>query len=126
MADSINTDDALLDRAARRYARLLRLYPPAFRRACADDMLDTFESLAADALRDAGPAGLRDVWRRVLAELFPTLLREHWDRIATTPARTLRLLIALATPILPYAFLLTFARQWPEVLLVTVWFLGTS
>lgn len=118
-------DHLLLRRATRRYATLLHLYPRPFRQACGPDMLKTFRDFAADALHQSGSPGLRDVWRRVLLELPPTVLREHWDHCRDRSDAP-RILLAAATLLIPYLLLARHASNGQQLAFLTIWLTGTA
>lgn len=60
------------------YRRLLRAYPRPFRDRFADDMAEDFAALCDTETREAGPAaGRARAWRRALADLALSTLRER-------------------------------------------------
>jgi hypothetical protein len=64
------------NRAARAYALLLRLYPPAHRRAFGQQMLQTFQDQYRDVVETHGQSAQR-FWREVLADAGRSLVHEH-------------------------------------------------
>ena len=90
--------------SARSYAVFLYLYPPSFRRAFGAAMGEIFEQSMKDEVVAYGARGILSIWRIVLAELLPSLLREHADALnslvrgCAIRQRLVRVLIALLVP----------------------------
>ena len=63
--------------AARAYALLLRLYPPAHRRAFGQQMLQTFQDHYRDRV-ETQEESARRYWQDVLGDVGRSLVREYW------------------------------------------------
>src|SRR5215216_4527382 len=78
-----------LDSAERLYRALLHLYPPRFRRAFAQDLVETFRDQRRDAARQGHPPGafwftaLRDLATQASAEWLASLWRMAGNRHRT-------------------------------------------
>jgi hypothetical protein len=68
-----------VERAARTYQALLKLYPPAFRESYSPWMTQTFRDLCRQAYRETGQRGLVRVWLLALPDLGGSMIREHLD-----------------------------------------------
>jgi hypothetical protein len=107
-------------RSVRLYAKVLRLYPEAFRREFGEEMTVAFAGL----LCRHGPAS---AWVTVVRELIPTLAREYRHQVLGRDAvrRGVRVLSAAAFPLLLTVALLRRAERAEEVALVVLWSAGT-
>lgn len=70
--------------SARIYARLLSIYPKAFRRQYGPAMVHLFADLCRDACRVQGGLGLLPLWARVLVDLVKTSACEHINNSKST------------------------------------------
>jgi hypothetical protein len=110
-------------RTCRVYALLLRLYPRKFRDEFGEEMKATFARLLEDE------AATSRAWRLVLAELVPTLAREHFQAMAeTAPGISLRLrmvlriALAVLLPLAAYIVLLGWAPGAKEIFMLSAFF----
>lgn len=63
------------------YARLLKLYPKAYREAYGGPMAQLFRDQCRDALQEPRAWGVARLWLRVLPDLLKTSLLEHLDNL---------------------------------------------
>lgn len=75
-------DTPLIDRAVRMLARILRLYPQAFRDAFAADMLLTFRDQCRAKYAKSGAVGVIGLWLITVLNVIWEAGREHTDSLA--------------------------------------------
>jgi hypothetical protein len=114
-------------RSARLYRVMLWLYPRAFRAAYGAEMRQTFESWLADESERDGVRGIRRVWRSTLAEIVPTVVREHAVEVMDFlngggAARGARMLAACAAPVGAYLVMRRFVAQEHDSIVLAIWF----
>jgi hypothetical protein len=116
------SNDHLIRRSVRLYSLVLRLYPRAFRNAFGNSMTDMFERLLSDQIKCNGSSGAFDVWRTVLAELLPTIIRAHVDEAFRAPfPPPVRIAFAAALPIVAYGAAIRFSTTTDQYVVLTLW-----
>ena len=116
------SNERLIRRSVWLYSLIIRLYPRHFRDAFSSSMSDTFEHLLIDRIKCNGSSGALDVWRTVLAELVPTILRAHADEAFKSPfPLPVRIAVAAALPILAYGAAIRFSTTTDQYVVLTLW-----
>lgn len=91
----------------RLYRLLLFCYPPAFRRACMDEMLHTFRDCYREALQLQGRWGLLRLWQWLLRDLAITVSVEY----VRACIKWLKQLFALEERQVQFFMNITYAQQ---------------
>jgi hypothetical protein len=72
------------------YYLLVRLYPASFRRAFGPQLQQSFDDLLAEAATKGGLLALLPFWQAILADLVPSLWREHLAQSQEEKRMTIR------------------------------------
>src|SRR4030067_950641 len=64
----------------RLYRALIAVYPPEFRQAYGDPLLQVFNDCCRRALLDADMAGLLSLWWRTMLDTVKSAIEEHTQR----------------------------------------------
>ncbi|MFL7808697.1 MAG: hypothetical protein AB8I80_08710 [Anaerolineae bacterium] len=95
----------VLAASERTYRLLLFAYPPAYRRAYGQLMVQAYRDLCRDTVRRKGMAGLAALWFRILGDLATSAIAQHLEALREgAPTMTKKEhVLAIVAAVLPLA-----------------------